>query len=254
MLNAIARREFVACITAFMFLTRFPTPKLETLSPEDNGRSLSYFPLVGLIIGTILVAIASTAGSTGSPLVISSLILIVWVFSTGGLHLDGLADSADGWLGGTADKERTLKIMKDPVCGSAAVMTVSCLLIAKFAALTTIITQQQWVVLLMAPVIGRCVPLILFLYMPYASDNGLATDHIRYAPRARINLLLMMVGAMTLIILGQRGLFILVSVALVLAFLRSLMMKRLGGNTGDTTGASLEIIELTVLISASFAP
>jgi len=114
-----------AVVVAFIFLTRLPMPRLAHISPEDNGRSLCAFPLVGLVIGLLLFIAASVLTWVLPVMVVATLLLTLWVLLTGGLHLDGLADSADAWLGGYGDKARTLEIMKDPRCGSAAVMTVA---------------------------------------------------------------------------------------------------------------------------------
>ncbi|WP_083921341.1 adenosylcobinamide-GDP ribazoletransferase [Dasania marina] len=235
-------------ITAFMFLTRIPMPELKDFQPQDSGRALAYFPVVGLVIGLLMLLIAQLIAM--SPLVLAALLLTFWVFITGGLHIDGLADSADGWLGGTRDKERSLEIMKDPVCGSAAVMAVGCLLIIKFAALTSLLEQAQLSALLLAPIIGRCVPLILFLSTPYVRKDGLAQHFISYSSKPAIYAVLLTVLLLCFVILSlPTALIVLSSCALILLGLRYLMMDRLQGNTGDTTGAAVEIIEATVLIA-----
>ncbi len=238
-------------ITAFVFLTRVPMPHLDQVTPQDSGRALPLFPLVGLVLGAVLSITAWLLSPYLSSEITAAIIITVWVFFTGGLHIDGLADSADGWLGGLGDKERTLTIMKDPRCGSAAVMTVVCLLLLKFSAAVTLIEQQQWLVFIAAPVIGRCVSLILFLTTPYVSVQGLAQDFIDYASRSVV----FGVTAVAIIgsgfLLGLAQLLLTLSVCALLLFaLRQLMMARLGGNTGDTTGASLEIIEAAVMICA----
>ncbi len=79
----------------------------------QNAQSLLFYPLVGLLIGAALWGMAHLLQFL--PLVLSSsLILVLWIWLTGGLHLDGLADTADAWVGGFGDPERSLNIMKDP--------------------------------------------------------------------------------------------------------------------------------------------
>lgn len=235
-------------ITAFIFLTRIPMPEIKDFQPQDSGRALAYFPVVGLALGILLFLIAIALPLP--QLLLAALLLTFWVFITGGLHIDGLADSADGWLGGINDKERSLEIMKDPVCGSAAVMSVGCLLVIKFAAITVLLEQQQLLALLIAPVIGRCVPLILFLSTPYVRQDGLAQDFIRHSSKPSIYCVLLSSAVACLLLFSlQQALILLLACFLVLFFLRHLMIKRLDGNTGDTTGASVEIIEATVLCS-----
>lgn len=233
-------------ITAFMFLTRLPMPKLDNYQAEDAGKALALFPVVGLVIGLFLCVLYLLPLPA---LALAALLLTFWVFITGGLHIDGLADSADGWLGGLNDQARSLEIMKDPVCGSAAVMSVGCLLIVKFAAIATLIEQQQLIPLLLTPMIGRCVPPLLFLSTDYVSKNGLAAAFIEHADRKTLNIVLLISGLLTLLFSGFFNSFILLFVlSSVLYALRKLMISRLGGNTGDTTGASVEIIEACTLL------
>lgn len=235
-------------MTAFIFLTRVPMPELKDFQPQDSGRALAYFPVVGLAIGLCMALLASTQILT--PLLMAALLVMFWVFITGGLHIDGLSDSADGWLGGTQDKQRTLDIMKDPLCGSAAVMAVACLLLVKFAALATLIEQGQLLALVIAPVIGRCVPLILFLSTPYVRQNGLAQHFIQHSSKPVIFCVLLSVTLLCFIFLNMTSAgILLLSCALILFGLRYLMMDRLDGNTGDTTGAAVEIIEATALVA-----
>lgn len=103
-------------LIALQFLTRLPVRIASEPDEKSIAQSLSYYPLVGLIIGALLAGIAW--GLSGAPVLLSAaLLLVTWVLVTGGLHLDGLADSMDAWVGGLGDRERTLAIMKDPYCG-----------------------------------------------------------------------------------------------------------------------------------------
>lgn len=236
-----------ALVTAFVFLTRIPMPALNDYKAEDSGRALAYFPVVGLVIGFSLLL--TTALLPLPPLVLAALLLTLWVFITGGLHIDGLGDSADGWLGGLGDKARTLEIMKDPRSGSAALMTVGCLLIVKFAALATLIEQQYYAALLLTPIIGRCIPPILFMSTPYVSKNGIAKDFIEHADKTMIAIVLAVTAVLCLLFLGFITTIVMVIISSTILYgLRNLMIRRLEGNTGDTTGAAVEIIEASVLV------
>ncbi|BFM10117.1 adenosylcobinamide-GDP ribazoletransferase [Simiduia litorea] len=236
---------------ALMFLTRIPAPVLDTVTDRDQGRALMFFPVIGLLIGMVLAAILFLL-PTAMPLVSAALLLMVWVFITGGLHIDGLADAADAWLGGLGDKERTLEIMKDPRAGSAAIMAVVCVLLVKFAALATFDRLDCVLAVIVTPIIGRCVPALLFFSTPYARDFGLASPMLHNAePR----LCLLVLGGLLLLVSG--ALFSLLAwyvvvfwllLAAVLWALRRLMLARIDGVTGDTVGASVEIIEMSALV------
>ena len=108
---------------ALQFLTRLPVRLAGMPSPQQIGRSLLWYPLVGLLIGLLLFALQQLLGGL-SLMLQAALLLAVWVGVSGGLHLDGLADSADAWVGGFGDRARTLEIMKDPRSGPIAVVVL----------------------------------------------------------------------------------------------------------------------------------
>ena len=243
-----------ALVTAFVFLTRLPMPKLTTVEPIDEGRSLLLFPVVGLAIGLLLSGIAISVVDVMSPLVLAALLTAFWAAITGGLHLDGLADCADGWLAGRGDIDRTLKIMHDSNCGSGALVAVSCLLIMKFAAITVVVQQQLWDVLVIAPIIGRCVAPLLFLknspfFAPYVQPTGLAKHFIEHCPAYAVQSSLIIMAVCCLLTGSlSTAVFIGVLCAVILVLLRRLMIQFIGGSTGDAAGASTEIIETAVLM------
>jgi adenosylcobinamide-GDP ribazoletransferase len=87
------------------------------------------------------------------------LVLMLWVAITGGLHLDGLADCADAWVGGFGNRQRSLAIMKDPAAGPIAVLVL--LLLLKWSLISSIIEKQALSVLLLTPLLGRLAILML---------------------------------------------------------------------------------------------
>ncbi|MCK5336807.1 MAG: adenosylcobinamide-GDP ribazoletransferase, partial [Gammaproteobacteria bacterium] len=161
-------------LLALQFLTRIPTPNLKDISERDIGLSQYYYPLIGLIIGLILV-VSSQLISLPSSGLEAALLLTIWVLITGALHIDGLADCADAWVGGYGDKEKTLSIMKDPQSGPIAVTLVVCVLLIKFAAIEAIITNEAWTALILAPVISRSMLPLLFQTTPYVRTKGLGS-------------------------------------------------------------------------------
>jgi len=236
---------------ALMFLTRIPAPTLRLVTDRDHGRALVFFPLIGLLIGLVLAGLWFLLPGS-MPLLSAALLLLVWVFITGGLHIDGLADSADAWLGGLGDKTRTLEIMKDPRAGSAAIMAVVCVLLVKFSALASFTGSDCLLAVMIAPVIGRCVPALLFLTTPYARAIGLASPMLHNAePRLCLGVvavMLMLVSAALFSLLAWYVFVFWLLLAALLWALRSLMLARIEGVTGDTVGASVEIIEMSVLV------
>lgn len=238
---------------ALQFLTRLPTPALEP-TPKDLGRSLLAYPLVGLILGAILVlAGLLLAAIPGAPVwLIAALLLALWVGLTGALHLDGLADTVDAWVGSHGDPARALQIMKDPASGPMAVVAIGLVLLLKFAALVALVNAAQWASMLAAVVLGRSALVVLFLWVPYVRAQGLGADMARHLPRrgasgvvALAVLLLLVLGSVAQI--GGLLVALLVVAGGVMALVR-LFRRWLGGFTGDTAGATLELTETGAIV------
>ena len=233
---------------AVMLLTRLPAPRVDTVRDEDMGRSLLAYPLVGLIVGGLLCLPAGLFPEADG-LLLAALVLVVWAVVTGALHLDGLGDAADGWLGGHGDAERTLAIMQDPRSGSAAVVAIAGLLLVKFAALGVLIEGGQWPALLLAPVAGRIMPVLLFLTTDYVRRGGISTGIVAHLPRSSAWVLLAVVG----LALASYSLAAAAVVGVVFWLLRRLMVRRIHGCTGDTAGALVEITEAAWLVALGLA-
>ncbi|WP_095191694.1 adenosylcobinamide-GDP ribazoletransferase [Pseudomonas sp. Irchel 3E19] len=232
---------------ALQFLSSLPIRLPGMPEPEQLGRSLLFYPLVGLLFGLILWALNLVLA--GAPLLLhAALLLTVWVLLSGALHLDGLADSADAWLGGFGDRERTLTIMKDPRSGPIAVVTLVLVLLLKFAALLALIEQQQTMALIIVPLLGRAALLGLFLTTPYVRAGGLGQALADHLPR-RAGWWALAVSALACVVIaGFKAIIALLVAVGVFVWLRHLMMRRLAGTTGDTAGALLELLEMAVLV------
>jgi adenosylcobinamide-GDP ribazoletransferase len=176
------------------------------------------------------------------------------VVLTGALHLDGLADSADAWVGGLGDRERTLSIMKDPRSGPVGVVSVVLILLLKFAAVASLppvgALTMNWA-LLLAPLLARAGLTALFLWMPYARREGLGTPLLA-APRGACLFALMATLAIC-VCCGWRGVTALGIAALVWLAWRYACMDRLQGFTGDTAGALTEMTEAAVVVALAIA-
>ena len=238
--------RIVPFFIALQFLTRIPVSLSSTPSPKQIGQSTLYYPAIGLVIGIILIILDATLSDT-NDLLRAAIILTTWIFITGVLHLDGLADSADALVGGFGNKEKTLSIMKDPNCGPVAVVTLIAILLLKFTALVTLSSVES-LVLLLTPIIARCTVLLLFLTTPYVQKEGIAQILIAQFPVKASIWVLIFTVAIIILLLKTEAIMLIASTCLVVFLLRSLMMKRLGGMTGDTVGATIVITEATLLI------
>lgn len=232
---------------ALQFLSSLPVRLPVMPEPEQLGRSLLFYPLVGLLFGALLWLLDALL--TGTPLLLhAALLLTAWVLLSGGLHLDGLADSADAWLGGFGDRERTLLIMKDPRSGPIAVITLVLVLLLKFAALLALIEQGQGLMLILVSVLGRAALLGLFLTTPYVRAGGLGQALADHLPRRAGWQVLLGCALGCVLVAGWSGVFALLVASAVFIGLRQVMVRRLGGCTGDTAGALLELLEVAVLV------
>jgi len=233
---------------ALQFLSSLPVRLPGMPTPEQMGRSLLFYPAVGGLFGALLWGL--NAVLDGSPLLLhTALLLSAWVVLSGGLHLDGLADSADAWLGGFGDRERTLTIMKDPRSGPIAVVTLILLLLLKFCALLVLVERGQGLLLILAPLLGRAALLGLFMTTPYVRAGGLGQALADHLPRRSGGWVLLVSCVLCLCLAGLQGLYVLAVAAVVFFWLRRVMIARLGGATGDTAGALLELLELAVLLT-----
>lgn len=234
-------------LIAIQFLTRLPVRLTEPPDEPELGRSLLYYPLVGVIIGALLVGLAWLL-QNAPPQLGAALILSGWVWMTGGLHLDGLADSADAWVGGLGNRERTLAIMKDPSCGPAGVTALVLVILVKFAALTAILQGHLGSAPLLAPIMGRAAPLGLFATTAYVRSGGIGSALAHNLSRRHAVYILLAVAVATVLLFGVPGIAALIATSLVFAALRRMMLARIGGMTGDTAGALVELTECAVLV------
>ncbi|WP_411385381.1 adenosylcobinamide-GDP ribazoletransferase [Pseudomonas sp. MPB03] len=236
---------------ALQFLSSLPVRLPGMPEPEQLGRSLLFYPVVGLLFGGLLWLLDALLLGTPS-LLHAALLLTAWVLLSGGLHLDGLADSADAWLGGFGDRERTLLIMKDPRSGPIAVVTLVLVLLLKFAALVALIEQGQTLALIIVPVLGRAALLGLFLTTPYVRAGGLGQALADHLPRRAGGWVLVTCALGCVLVAGWAAASALAVAFAVFVGLRRMMLRRLGGCTGDTAGALVEVLEVVVLVGAGF--
>lgn len=233
-------------LIALQFLTILPFDIKGKIEEEDFSRSLIYFPIVGFLLGLFLASVAYISAFL-PPLVISILILVAWTLITGGIHLDGFADTCDGFYGNRS-KEDILKIMRDSRIGTMGAAGVVMLLLFKFAVLSSIRSQDLWKVLIMTAVFARWSQVFACSISKYARDEGKAKYFIEYAKKTD-----MFIGALFILILnwflmGIKGaiLFALL-VAAIFLFIQC-VKRKIGGMTGDTIGATNEITEVAALL------
>lgn len=237
--------------TAIAFLTKFPVPPLQH-STADWQKSVAYYPLVGFLIGLILWLSAEGLVYAFPSSVAAVLILAVWVYATGGLHLDGWMDLADG-LGSHRSKEDMMRIMKDSRVGAMGVLAAVLLLLAKGTALHELsqTAPLSWIIL--PPLAARYALVAAIWHWPYISENGLGAGMRQGLNRKKLILGMALTMMAVFLIQGKIGLF-----PLFLAFLSGVwfiqrLCRRLGGLTGDGYGALVEWVEVSYLLLSLLA-
>jgi adenosylcobinamide-GDP ribazoletransferase len=245
---SIISRHAKAFLLAQQFLTTLPTPKDLAGDAQLHGLSLLWYPVVGLLLGLILTLIC---GVLPLPFYLQALLTVtLWIALTGGLHLDGLADCADAWVGGLGDREKTLLLLKDPLCGSMGVIALTTVILLKTLALAAVIQAQQLHWLWAVPLTARLSLLLLFLTTKYVRPHGLGEVLAQHFSRAWALRVLVSIAIVMLVILP---LDVWCAFAMLLAaiflMVRWAAMSRLGGFTGDVAGAQVELVEVGLLLA-----
>ena len=234
---------------SILFYTSIPLPYLQEIDFAEVAR---FAPVVGLIIGGILALCDVTAQYLGVPLLTRSVLIVcIWVSITGGLHLDGAMDTADGLAVG--NPERRLEVMVDSATGAFGAMAAIAILLLKAAALTDI-EQNRTFVLMAACGWGRWGQQIAIALYPYLKPTGKGAFH-KQAIQSYKDLLpglLLLIGLSGLQILINRKQIIFSLVIVIVgsagAFLTGAWFNRKhGGHTGDTYGAVVEWTEVLLL-------
>jgi len=233
-------------LEAVRFLTFIPLPAREA-SWEQVGRSTAYFPLVGALLGAILVLADALLGKIWSHLLVSAVLVVLWVILTGGLHLDGLADTVDGLRGGRGREER-LTIMRDSRLGTFGGVAVFCLLALKLAFVNELSLTCRGPGLLLVPTLGRWAMVYSIWAFPSARPGGTGSMFKEHSGLRELGLATVLALVVALSPFSLWGLAILGALWLAVTLLGWTLTRALGGLTGDTYGALCEVSEVLVLV------
>lgn len=234
-------------VTAFRTLSILPVPGQDA---EDYASSLPWFPVVGFVLGTVLVLFAILFNPL-PPGAAAGLLLLLGVIVTRGFHLDGLADCADGFGGGYT-KERILEIMKDSATGAFGAIAISLSLLLKWIALTQLLITGNLIVILLAYTFSRSVLVDLMVRFRYARKNGTAVSFVKGATQTHQIIALLAAVTFAIVLSGVTGI-IYFSISWLLAIgIGYYAKRRINGITGDVLGATNELVETLVLFLPLF--
>jgi adenosylcobinamide-GDP ribazoletransferase len=224
---------------ATQFLTRLPVPAVEDFSAEEFSRSSAWFPFVGLVIG-VVVSLILLICSYRSAAFAAAVGLLAWVWMTGALHLDGLADLSDALAAAHRDNQRFFAVLADPHLGAFGVVSIVLMLILKVTGLA----QLSGVTLLafaLIPAWARLGPLIWSKWLkPLKPGQG-----ERFAWNLHVGWIVF--WAVVLLAASAAVAPILCVAPLVIAAWGGWLKWRLGGTTGDCLGAGIEVTEVVLL-------
>ncbi|MFO0773778.1 MAG: adenosylcobinamide-GDP ribazoletransferase [Nitrospiraceae bacterium] len=250
-------------IVAWHFLTAVPLPlpravqdRAHQVDEADLAASMVWYPVVGLLIGVILVVADIVLRELFHPSVAAGLVVVLLVVLTRGLHQDGLADTVDGLAGGRTPAAR-LAIMRDPHIGALGATGLALSLLLRYAALLALPAGLRIAALLSAPIVSRCAMVAMAVSLPAArSDGGLAAPFVAGLTRGHLwrTLLVAALPLVVMALLLPRGLSVITSAGLcalvIVALLRRSYRQLFGGVSGDLLGATNEVVEISVLLVA----
>ncbi|UFS72354.1 adenosylcobinamide-GDP ribazoletransferase [Geomonas sp. RF6] len=234
-------------VIAFQFLTIVPLPFAVRCDDDDLGRSMAVFPLVGLVIGALLVCADYLMGAL-LPRSVGDLILVaLCTVVTGGLHLDGLADVCDG-LAARGSRERFLEVMKDPRVGAVGGAALVLALLLKYQALLALPLPCKRQVLLFFPLVARFSQVLMTVGAQRARRDGLGSLFIGGAGWGQLAVAGVSTLGIGLFLFGLNGIYCVAALAALTWSMKSWAHRRLGGITGDVIGCNSELNEIGCLL------
>ncbi len=241
--------------TALKFLTIIPIPWRRGASPEELGRSIGYFPVIGIIIGLILVGLNWLLGLLLPSIVVNALLIVSMVVISGALHLDGFVDTCDGIAGHKTVEDRW-RVMHDSRAGAFGIVGVFLLLLIKYVSLNSVPEPLLMVTLVLMPVVSRWAMVYTVFAYSYARPAGLGKIFKQGASwqrftTATVITLAIAIGLARLANITYfylAGLAIMLAIWVIVVAMATYLKRKFAGLTGDTYGAINEVAEVCVLI------
>ena len=239
-------------VVAWQFLTIVPVSRRHhIIAPEQLAHSMIWFPAVGLLVGGLLVAAMWVFEMALSRTVSDGLVVVLLIIVTRGLHMDGLADTIDGWAGGRTPQQR-LAIMRDPRIGAMGAMALIADLGLRYLGLSALPEHGRWLAVASMPLVGRWAMAVGGLRMPYArAEGGMAEPFLTHLKTEHVAGATVFAGIWLIWCFGPTGALSALALSGLTARGIALLSRRLcGGITGDVFGLINEGAEILFLIAA----
>ncbi len=238
-------------LAALQFLTILPVLRRREVSPETLGRSVGYFPVVGLIIGLVLAGLNWLLGLILPLAVVNALLIVALAVISGALHLDGLVDTCDGIAGHKTVEERW-QVMADSRAGGFGIVGIVLLLLVKYVSLSSLPAGSLLMVtLVLMPVVSRWAMSYAVFAYPYAKPSGLGKVFKQGVSWQGLAVATLIALAVTIGLTRLAGLVIMFGVWILVMAMAAYLKHKFSGLTGDNYGAINEVAEVWVLILVS---
>ena len=245
-------------LAALSFLTIIHVPLRREISPEEAGRSLGYFPVVGVIIGLGLAGLNWLLGLFLPPAVTGGLLIVFLVVISGALHLDGFVDTCDGIAAHKTVEDRW-RVMHDSRVGAFGIVGAVLLLLVKYVSLTSVPESWLTATLVLMPVVSRWAMVYAVFAYPYARPTGLGKAFKQGASGPSFVVATVITAAVVIGVVWLAdvtyfywaGLAIIIVVWVIVVSMVEYLKRKFSGLTGDTYGAINEVVEVGVLILVS---
>jgi len=234
--------------TAFQFLTIIPLPFRLNYQDGDMGKSMRWFPLVGLAIGLLLAALQYCFMFIFPEQIVALLLVAALALVTGALHLDGLADVFDGF-GARGGRERFLAVMKDSSTGAIGVVALVLGLLLKYQAILHLPAELKYGGIILFPAVARLVQVMMATGSRQARAEGLGACFISSTGMNEVLIASSTVLIAAFFLLGITGIICCLVAATFAWSSKSYFHYRLGGLTGDIIGCTSELAEILVLLT-----
>lgn len=234
-------------IVALQFLTRIQVNSSIVIDERTFGKSMAYFPLVGLVIGLILAVSHYLLSLIFTPLITAAFLIWLEVAISGGLHLDGFMDTMDGIYSGRS-REKILEIMRDSRVGAHSAIALACLFLIKLTVIADYPVHGITPVLILVPMLARLTQLVGVVYFPYVRETGLAKSFIDYIEKNDLYFASLLSLVICIIIKGFLGIIFLISTFFLALIGGNYFASKIGGLTGDVYGAITEVTTVILLV------
>ena len=242
----------IGFLLAVQFLTILPL-KIKQISGKKMAWALVYFPVVGLFLGLMLVGLNILLSILGiQPVVVNIILVITLIILTGGMHLDGLSDSSDAFLSGK-DKKEILEIMRDPHIGVMGALSLISIILLKIGLFFSLGSAVKSIALILMCILSRWSVIMIMYLFPYARQEGKAKLFIQ-GLNLKIFITSLIISLLfSFILWGLKGLMVLAIISGCAYLINKISARKIGGVTGDTLGATIELMEVVTLLTVCIA-